>query len=396
MSKRLFLIALITIFAGCSGATEENNATTDNAATNNTDANKTTENSNTTNNSNTENQGNSSTTENANSGENSASTSDYAGLVINEVAAAGDPTDWFELVNTSDKELDLTGCTFTDTLDNPTLATFEAGTRIAPGAYLVVEVSDETVGFKLGGDEALGLFAPDGTTIDVADWDEGQSPTGGSFGRAPDGAGDFVTLTPATRGESNDSATPNNSSMTNNMSAGATCGDETIEGDEECDGGQLGDATCEAMGFASGDVSCSECKLDTSACVVATGDVVINEVTSSGDDNIELYNKGAAAADLSGWIIADAKYPTEMGEEYTFADGTMLEPGAFLTLTKDTDHVFGVGKDDTITLYNTDMMVIDQVAIPEGEAEISYCRVTDGEGDFAACSEATFGAANKP
>ena len=38
----------------------------------------------------------------------------WKGLVINEVAAAGEPSDWFELYNSSDKVIDLSGVTYTD------------------------------------------------------------------------------------------------------------------------------------------------------------------------------------------------------------------------------------------------------------------------------------------
>ena len=59
--------------------------------------------------------------------------------------------------------------------------------------------------------------------------------------------------------------------------------------------------------FGGGMIGCSaSCDFDTSACELA-GDVVVvlNEISSSGDDEIEIFNAGRAAADLSGWILTD-------------------------------------------------------------------------------------------
>lgn len=47
------------------------------------------------------------------------------------------------------------------------------------------------------------------------------------------------------------------------------CGDDLAEGDEACDGDDLGGNTCESLGFDSGDLSCDEdcAAFDTSACI---------------------------------------------------------------------------------------------------------------------------------
>lgn len=312
---------------------------------------------------------------------------DYSSLFINEVAAAGDPVDWFELINLGASDVELTGCTFSDDAATPNKGTIAAGTTIAAGARLVIEVSDEAVGFKLGGDEELHLHAPDGALIDSADWDEGESPAGGSFARLPDGTGDFIATASATRGEANvaRSVEP----------VEAPCGNGVIDDGEACDGAPPQDGSCEAMGFASGSLGCSPgCEIDTQACVVARADVKINEVTSAGDDLIELYNAGGAAVSLEGWYVADANYPEDMESRHLFIEGVTLEAGEFLVLTKGVEHTFGVGKDDTITLYDAGGMVIDQVSIPQDAAEVSYCRSEDGAGAWEVCESATFGGAN--
>lgn len=56
------------------------------------------------------------------------------------------------------------------------------------------------------------------------------------------------------------------------------CGDETLQSDEEeCDGEQLGDASCISVGFVSGTLACDEgCVFDTSGCEGAQcGDGII-------------------------------------------------------------------------------------------------------------------------
>ncbi len=48
---------------------------------------------------------------------------------------------------------------------------------------------------------------------------------------------------------------------------GGDCGDGVVEGVEVCDGTQLGDATCEAVGYGAGEISCDDvCELDLSGC----------------------------------------------------------------------------------------------------------------------------------
>ncbi len=127
-------------------------------------------------------------------------------LVINEVAAKGDPLDWFELYNVSDEAVDLSGYVVADDLfDADKRVAFPSGTTLAPGAYVQVEVdSDNWAGFKLGGDEELGIWTSRGLLVDSVVWDEGDAPEGGSYARIPDGTGDFQTVDSPTPGEENE------------------------------------------------------------------------------------------------------------------------------------------------------------------------------------------------
>ena len=127
------------------------------------------------------------------------------GLVINEVAAKGDPLDWFELHNPSPDPIALDGFEVADSLtDAGKRVAFPAGTTIPPGAYVQFSADkDGWPGFALGGDEELGIWLLDGTHVDSVDWDEGQSPDGQSYARVPDATGDFQTVDNPTPGAAN-------------------------------------------------------------------------------------------------------------------------------------------------------------------------------------------------
>ena len=127
------------------------------------------------------------------------------GLVINEVAAKGDPLDWFELHNTLPDPIGLFAFLVADDLtDAAKRVAFPPGTEIQPGEYLQFEVdTGNWAGFKLGGDEELGIWLADGALVAMVDWDEGDSGEGQSYARIPDGSGEFQTVSNPTPGEAN-------------------------------------------------------------------------------------------------------------------------------------------------------------------------------------------------
>ena len=63
--------------------------------------------------------------------------------------------------------------------------------------------SDNWAGFKLGGDEELGVWTLEGVLVDSVDWDEGDSGEGESYARVPDGTGKFQTVGDPTPGAAN-------------------------------------------------------------------------------------------------------------------------------------------------------------------------------------------------
>ena len=127
------------------------------------------------------------------------------GLVINEVAAKGDPLDWFELHNASRVPIALDGFEMADDLtDIGKRVPFPAGTVIGPGAFMQFSLDkDGWPGFALGSDEELGLWLLDGTLVASVDWDEGQSGAGQSYARVPDVTGPFETVDTPTPGAAN-------------------------------------------------------------------------------------------------------------------------------------------------------------------------------------------------
>src|SRR5262249_20334544 len=102
-------------------------------------------------------------------------------------------------------------------------------------------IEEADFGFGLGSPDAVRLFRPDGTLLDSYNWTPHAATT---YGRCPNGTGGFVTTTNSTKGAANDCSPP----------------------------------------------------------------VRINEVESNGGtpgDWVELYNNGAAAFDLSGFVFRD-------------------------------------------------------------------------------------------
>jgi hypothetical protein len=122
--------------------------------------------------------------------------------------ADGQFDDWFELYNAGTASVNLGGYTLTDKLSNPGLFVIPQGVTIPSGGFLLVWADDQVaqngfnadlhVNFKLSAEgEAIGLFAPDGSVVDVVLFGP-QSPDV-SQGRYPDGAsGPFHFLEPAT------------------------------------------------------------------------------------------------------------------------------------------------------------------------------------------------------
>lgn len=137
-------------------------------------------------------------------------------LLVNELMAANDHTvqdelgawsDWVELYNPTEAEIDLEGWTVTDDLDAPDKHPL-TGLSVAAGEHLLLWADGDAslgaahLGFSLAAEgEAFGLYAPDGTPIDGLSF--GQQAADISLARTPDGGGSWTLASPATPGTSN-------------------------------------------------------------------------------------------------------------------------------------------------------------------------------------------------
>ena len=195
-------------------------------------------------------------------------------VVINEFLAHSDPplTDYIELYNRSTNAITLSGCFLSDNADNDTFE-FPPGAVMTPKSRLVL--TESQLGFRLkAAGQTLYFRAPNRQIIDVVQYDDQAS--GVAYGRVPDGGENMCPLAQRTPGEPNAPA--------------------------------------------------------------RREDIVINEIhyapiSLNGDDQfVEVYNRGDAPVDLSGW-----KFTAGIG--YTFPEGTSLSPGGYLVIARNRDRM---------------------------------------------------------
>lgn len=141
---------------------------------------------------------------------NAFAASGIKGVVINEVCSAnkkclksanGGYPDWVELYNTTKSAINLKGARLSDNPDKPDKWIFPDVT-IGPGEYLIVFASDKELtspelhaGFKLsGGKDSVVLSDSSGTVVDSVQLPDTKEDE--SFGRTPNGTGEFALLSP--------------------------------------------------------------------------------------------------------------------------------------------------------------------------------------------------------
>jgi hypothetical protein len=123
---------------------------------------------------------------------------------INEVeSSGGTPGDWVELINTGVNVVDISGWRFLDNDDAHTPYVLPSGSMIAPGGYLILE--EAAFGFGLGAADSARLFDSANTPIESYSWNAHAATT---YGRCPNGTGDFVSSTSVTKHAANDCANP--------------------------------------------------------------------------------------------------------------------------------------------------------------------------------------------
>ncbi|MFD7026431.1 lamin tail domain-containing protein [Streptomyces sp. NPDC059917] len=119
-------------------------------------------------------------------------------------------------------------------------------------------------------------------------------------------------------------------------------------------------------------------------------DIRINEVVTTGDvnDSIELFNKGTAAIDVSGWILRD----DDNSHTYKIASGTTLAAGGYRAF--DVHDKFGLGSADEARLYLADGKTLVDGFSWSQHSDPSWSRCPDGTGAVKQAATVTLGAPN--
>lgn len=264
-------------------------------------------------------------------------------VVINEVIQDSDRIeDAVELMNIGSEPVDISGWIVADDKDRDPAFVLPEATIIEPGDYLAVTVDvDGDEGFGFGKEDIARLTLPDGTEVARFAW-SGHQPT--SYGRNPDGTGEFKVTKEATPGAPN---------------VFAPAGLETV---------------------------------------------VINEVESSDGepgDWVELFNTGDGAVDLTGWVFTD----DDDEHTYELPAGSVIDAGAYLVLDAfdnaaaagDAGSVgfdFGLGSGDSARIFMPDGVLVDETTW-DGHAATTWGRCPTGVGIFEVTAASTKGADNE-
>ncbi len=185
------------------------------------------------------------------------------------------------------------------------VVTFVAGSGCGPERALGISSEAAGAAGALGPD-AGGLAAAGGEDAGEAGDDGGAPlPPGGSSaagegtsgGEPPGGAGTAGGIAPGGAG-----------------GGASDCGNGRIDDEEECDGEDLGGATCESLGFTAGALGCADCRLERSGCAWTEDcyDGLDNDadgVADCGDTDCaeRCSDPCAEPPDVSdaGWVIGD-------------------------------------------------------------------------------------------
>ncbi|MFT7625078.1 MAG: DNA-binding beta-propeller fold protein YncE, partial [Myxococcota bacterium] len=121
------------------------------------------------------------------------------------------------------------------------------------------------------------------------------------------------------------------------------------------------------------------------------GDFAINEV-SSETDRVELVNRGATAAWLAGWTLAESATPANADKRPVTP--RFVLPGDFVVIEQ-VESELSLDSTGALYLFDPTGAERDSVSWCQGGADPSWCRLPDGSGIEGACTAATFGASNQ-
>lgn len=219
------------------------------------------------------------------------------GLVINEIMAANDTTiadnmgdfdDWIEIANIGNSPINLSGLRLHDHFDG-TLPYIFPDSTIQPGAHVIIWADEEPeegsfhAEFRLDGDGEDVYLTNDGVIVDQVTFPDLANDA--TYGRWPDGTGEWQLLTVATPGAANQSSS--------NPEEINICINEFM----------------------------------------ALNETTIADEAGQFEDWVELYNPGPQAVQMGGLYLTDnLANPTK----WMFPD-TMLEVGHYLLVWCDND-----------------------------------------------------------
>ncbi len=346
-------------------------------------------------------------------------------LVINEFMASNDATiadqdgefeDWIELYNNTNASIDLTGYFLSDDEANLTQWAFPTGTSIGANGYLTVWADDDEdqaglhANFKLSASgESIFLVNAAGEIEDVISYVD--QTTNISFGRFPNGTGEFQEMNPTFNSE--------NRSTTVVLCAnnGGDTDSDGICADEDCDDNDANIGAKQSAGTAcdDGDTATINDIIQEDGCtcagttMFANSDVVINEFMASNEatvadqdgefeDWIELYNNGSESIILAGYFLSDDA--TDL-MKWAFPAGTVIAPNGYLMVwADDNEDQAGLhanfklsASEEAVFLSDATGAIIDLINYTDQKTDVSYGRFPNGTGDFQEMSP-TFGTTN--
>jgi hypothetical protein len=195
-------------------------------------------------------------------------------VVINEFLAHAGTPDFIELFNRGAETIDLSGAWLTDNAANLKFQ-IPAGTTVAPGGFVVFYQNELGFGLDADGEDIFLVNASRTRVIDSIRF--GGQAFNVSTGRFPDGAPGFRELSSRTPGASNTAPLRRE---------------------------------------------------------IVINEIMYNPISGNNDDEyIELYNRGTATVDLSGWRIED-------GIRFTIPENTIIPADGYLVIAKNRTNLF--------------------------------------------------------
>ena len=323
-------------------------------------------------------------------------------VVINEFLASNDAIiadqdgefeDWIELYNNSNASINLADYALSDDAENLAQWTFPAGTNIPAKGYLVIwaDNDEEQTGlhanFKLSGSgETIYLTNATGAFVDTIEYKD--QTTDISFGRIPNGTGDFQVMKPTFNGE--------------NI---ADSDGDGIDADNDCNDADAGIGAKQTPGTICNDdiniTQADQIQSDGCTCtgiIPAANGLVINEIMASNsetmadqdgefEDWIELYNNGSASIDLTGYYLSDN---INNLTKWTFPEGISIPANGYVTVWADEDGMqeglhanFKLSASaESVYLLNPIGELIDQINYSDQQKDVGFGRNPNGTGDF--------------